>query len=134
MARKFKEAIPLFEARLQKEPHDLPTMENLVVCYLAERDLQRALQLFEFLVAQSSKAVCWKHQESCPCRDVMVDWVKNPPPRMSRLNYLISMGILSLFCEPEISEIYFKPANEIAPNLKLLQQIRMRSSTNEVKQ
>lgn len=132
MAGKFKDAIPHFETRLEKEPDDWRTTKNLVVCYLAEEALDEALTLLKTLLQQApAYEMVWKRQDTCPCRDVMADWMKNPHTRMGRLGYLLSMGILSLFCEPELAEIYFKQAEDIAPDMELLRRIRTATSHNQ---
>jgi tetratricopeptide (TPR) repeat protein len=125
MARKFEQAIPQFELTLQKHPDDLRSLRKLIISYIATEKIKRALDRMKHFLKLVPKDYFETEivDENCPCPEIIEQWFANPPTSLSRSEYLISMGILHLFCGRKDSQAYFNEAKMVAPEIEMIDDI-----------
>jgi tetratricopeptide (TPR) repeat protein len=125
MARKFEQAIPQFEMTLQQHPDDLHTLRKLIVCYVATEKIEQAVNQLKHFLKLTPKDYFETEigDQNCPCPEIIEQWSAHPPKTLSRSEYLISMGILNLFCGQKESWSYFREAKAAAPNMHIIDDI-----------
>lgn len=141
MAQKFAKAIPHLEKALHSDHNDLRTSKNLVVCYVTEKRLSEALPLLGKMLSLSPNSIFRDLLDTsgCPCIDVLIKWTRTIPEGLNRKDYLLSMGVLALFCNPELASTYFRNASTIDPGNDLIGKINQilvtkhESFSNELK-
>ncbi|MCG8607594.1 hypothetical protein MJD09_21745 [bacterium] len=125
MARRFEDAIPCFENALRKTPSDPGIMKHLIGCYVMTGNIEGALHNLGDLLARGiAKGIDpLPDAEEDAFRQMLAEWYRKPPRTQSRFEYLLSIAILTLLCEPELAPAYFKEAQKLAPKHELLREI-----------
>ncbi len=125
MARDFRRAIPLLKKALERYPGDLSLLSKLVISYVAEQKLKKALPHLRILLSRlppgyfSSISV----DENCPCPDLIERWRQDPPANLSREELYVSLAILELFCGGKNVVNYLRAAKAVAQDWDIVDDL-----------
>jgi tetratricopeptide (TPR) repeat protein len=122
MARNFKEAFQYLARAHARAPGDIAVLRNLVICEVVVGRLPGALNHLLALLHAAPQVL---HEgcldvDGCPCPDILTQWSIHPPNELSQSAYLLSMGILALFCDRELAKAYLRQAQRLDPGNKAL--------------
>ena len=122
MARNFLAAEKELTPCLQQDPESKPVRRKLIICYTQLGEISKALHIFDSLVRDDIKFIINADPilDDCPCPE-LVSNKENFNLIEDSDDYLISSGILWLYCDIENSIQYFKKALIKDPNNELMQ-------------
>jgi tetratricopeptide (TPR) repeat protein len=125
MARKYDDAVPLFERLVSKNPQNLRVKKKLVICYTQTGQIERAVALVLELLRRSPRVILDTDidSEDCPCPELterMERRLQGTQPTVTDLNQL---GILYLYCDLEASLQYFQGSLGKEPNQPQVREI-----------
>jgi tetratricopeptide (TPR) repeat protein len=125
MARKYAEAGEILENVSKNDPTNKPVRCKLVICYTQIGDIKKALDLFVPLMKEDIDFITKMDpvQDDCPCLDKVSELEENVDENQHSLDYLLILGILSLYCNVEKSIKYFSLAQKLDENNLTIKEI-----------
>jgi len=125
LARQFDNAIPYLEEALAQNPSGEKLKKKLVICYIQTGRIERAFTLFYELVQSNPKVIIETdaYWDDCPCGELIPIWEKKVDENRNSHEYLITLGMLNLYCNLEKSRLYFNQAIPFADNPAKIQSV-----------
>jgi hypothetical protein len=118
MARNYVRASTELEKALLSSPTSKPVRCKLIICYAQTGNLEKSFDLFislchedvDFIIGMDSI------EDDCPCPDILPELEKDFKQNKNSFDFLITLGILSLYCEFSKSINYFSMAHKLDKN------------------
>jgi len=138
MARKYTHASVELEKAFVSSPTSKPIRCKLVICYVQTGNVEKAFELFISLCQEDVDFIIGMDpiKDDCPCLDILPDLEEELTQKNNSLDFLISLGILSLYCELGKSIKYFSMAHKLdKSNAKLkyiLSLLKLRLTKDEL--
>jgi len=115
MARKYAEAAKILESVSKHDPKNKPARCKLVICYTQIGDINKALDLFIPLMKEDIDLLTKMDpiQDDCPCLDMVYELETKVDENQNSLDFLLVLGMLSLYCDLKKSIEYFSLAQKL---------------------
>ncbi len=125
IAHKFREAIPYLQKARKKYAEDIEIVKKLIICYVAVEALQQAVELLIPLLEAHPEILTTRFlaDDECPCHELLLKWSSTPPKTLDRSDMYLGLGILNIFCHPEVAETCFQQAYRLNPQNLAIKQI-----------
>ncbi|MBX3008845.1 MAG: tetratricopeptide repeat protein [Melioribacteraceae bacterium] len=130
MARNYFAALSELEKVFEKNPTNKSLKRKLIICYTQTNDLEKALILFNELVEEDIEFIIEADaiKDDCPCPELVKE-LDNPlstPYFEDEFENLICLGIIWLYCDVSKSYEYFKEAQHLNNQNKVINLILKR--------
>jgi hypothetical protein len=138
MARNYTLASAELEKALVSSPTSKPIRCKLVICYIQTGNTEKAFELFFTLCQEDVDFIIGMDpiNDDCPCPDILTDLEKSLERKSKSFEYLLILGMMSLYCELNKSIKYFFLAYELdKSNTKvkyILSLLKLRSAKDEL--
>jgi len=125
LARQFNNAIPYLEEALNQNPTGEKVKKKLIICNIQTGHIDKAFTLFYELVHNNPKVIIETdaYWDDCPCGELIPLWEKKVDENKDSLEYLITLGMLNLYCNLEKSRLYFNQAIPYSDNPAKIQSV-----------
>jgi tetratricopeptide (TPR) repeat protein len=125
MARKYAEAGEILENITKNNPRNKPARCKLVICYIQTGNIPKALDQFLPLIKEDTDIITKMDpvQDDCPCLDLVAELEENVDTNHRSLDFLLTLGMLSLYCDIEKSIKYFSLAQKLDENNFIIRDI-----------
>lgn len=124
LACRYDKAELEFESVLKNEPNNKSVVKKIIICYIAEKKVFKAIKYFyrlvlediEFIIAHDS------YVQICPCKDLISE-IEAEEEKMSCFENILSLALLWLFCDLDKSLYYFHNINSTYISQDLINNI-----------
>ncbi len=125
MARKYEDALRIFEKCKEKGELNKNIMRKMVVCYTQTGKIQEAAKMLLTLINEDLDFVLNTDpvKDDCPCSELVKEYESRLQISVESFDFLTSLGILWLYCDLNKSVCYFKKASEIYPDNSIVNSI-----------
>jgi pentatricopeptide repeat protein len=125
LVRRFADAEAAFEIVLKSNPLNKQVRKKLVICYIYNNNVRKALELFHELIREDVSIIVNTDviADDCPCPELIEKFEKSREPRYSYINMLEVYGMLWLYCDLGKSIYYFEKLKEFNPSEKIYKDI-----------
>ena len=125
MARKYAEAAKILESVSKQDPKNKPARCKLVICYTQIGDIKKPLELFVPLMKEDTDLLTKMDpvQDDCPCLDLVYELEDKVDENKNSLDFLVMLGMLSLYCDLKKSIKYFSFAQELDKNNSVIRDV-----------
>jgi len=126
MVRRFSDAEAAFENVLLNDPGNKAVRKKLIICYINNGIIKKALDTFYDLVKEDISFIINTDiiGDDCPCPELIERFEKlNDLSSFSFVNKLEIFGMLWLYCDINKSITYFEKLKEYNPSQKLYKDI-----------
>lgn len=133
--RKFSTAKSIFEQLLYKEPTNKAVKKKLIICYITDRELEKALSLFVEIMEQDLDFLINSdyQSEDCPCRELIVKVESKEIEFTNESEKTIALGILWSYCSIEKSIDTFRAKELLHLGDKRIEEIRRKLTAKVLK-
>ena len=115
MAKNYLFAVNALEKALLNDPNNKGMRSKLVICYTQTGKIKNAWDIFISLVEDDVDYIlnCDPFSDDCPCSEILSDFEKKLQTRKNSIEYLLSLGMLWLYCDINKSIQYFLKAQTL---------------------
>lgn len=109
LTRKYCEAQAELESTLSKYPANKSIKKKLIICYVVNKDLRKAFDLFSELVNEDADFIINTDTilDDCPCPEIIYE-IENTAVYANEEEKTIALGILWLYCDVNYSISHLK--------------------------
>ena len=109
LARKYSLAAAELEKALQKDHTSKGIRRKLIICEIQKGNVNRALELFAFLVEDDVAYIINADpiMDDCPCPELVYDMEKQFNDNKSSYEYNLKLAMIWLYCDIKKSLQYF---------------------------
>ena len=115
LARKYANAIDVFEKALTNDFKNKGIRCKLIICYTQAREIKKALDVFVTLIEDDIEFIINMDpvRDDCPCPELVFDLEANLDISLYSFDYYLSLGMLWLYCDLKKSIEYFRKAQKL---------------------
>jgi pentatricopeptide repeat protein len=125
LVRRFPDAEAAFEIVLEKDPGNKIVRKKLIICYIHNGNIRRALEVFLDLIKEDIRIIINTDiiADDCPCPELIEKFEKMNETKFSYINSLEIFGMLWLYCDINKSITFFEKLKEFNPSEKIYKEI-----------
>ncbi len=117
LVEKYSEAERLYEDLVSRANPNLVVSKKLILCYLYNREIQKALNLFSNLVKDKDLFLSLINEsEDCPCGNVLKELETKRNSNLRIQDFYLILGMAYGFKDIQSSISYFKQYLAVEPN------------------
>lgn len=112
MARKYYDAELVLTKELQKQPENFTIRKKVVVCNTQTGKVWSALKHFLRIIKEDIDIIIktTPEKDDCPCPQLVKNLEIAEQKNLSKIEVIIELGILWLYCDSQKSEEFFEKA------------------------
>jgi pentatricopeptide repeat protein len=125
LVRRFTDAQAAFENVLSSSPANKTVRKKLIICYIYNGSIRKALDLFYELIKEDIEVIINTDviADDCPCPELIERFEKLKDPKFGYINMLEVYGMLWLYCDINKSVSYFEKLKEFSPSEQIYRDI-----------
>jgi pentatricopeptide repeat protein len=125
LVRRFSDAETAFENLLSNNPSNKVARKKLIICYIHNGQVKKALNLFYSLIKEDISCIINTDviADDCPCPELIETFEKLKEPRLTYISQLEVYGMLWLYCDIHKSITYFEKLKEFNPGERIYKEI-----------
>lgn len=125
LARNYKQAQENFEFVLDKNPANKSVKKKIIICYLQNGELSKALDTFNELIHEDADIIINTDlkEDACPCPELIENYGNILPYEQNSNDLKLMLGMLWLYCDVKKSKEFFNSVLKEKPGDKKLKSI-----------
>jgi len=125
MAKKYKDALAVFEECVQEDKANKGLLKKMVVCYTQVGKIEKAAELLNRLMEEGWDFLLDSDmmEDNCPCKELNLNIEAKYDVIVKSFDYFLALGVLWVYCNIDESIVYFKEALRLKPDNKLVNSI-----------
>ncbi len=114
LARRYGDAIAVFEKVMEKNTGNKAVRRKLVICYAQTGQVRKAFDIFISLAEDDMDYIINTDPvgDDCPCPELVTHYEELLKTFTHDADLLLKLGMLWLYCNPDRSLYYFRKAKE----------------------